>query len=135
MRGTIRITAFAAGFTYAVLSALTPGPVAPPAAEASLPKFQTYVDTYVTGYNTVVRQTDSTPCIGASGANICGRRDTVACPPMLKLGTVVEIHGKQYVCHDRTARKFHGRFDINCDKDMKCPYKVTGKALVRVVME
>jgi hypothetical protein len=31
------------------------------------------------------------------------------------------------------ARKYRGRFDINCDKDMRCPYKVAGRALVRVV--
>jgi hypothetical protein len=42
---------------------------------------EVFIDAYVTGYNTVVGQTDETPCIGALGTNICGRRNVVACPP------------------------------------------------------
>ena len=82
-----------------------------------------YIDAYVTGYNTVVGQTDETPCIGALGTNICGRRNVVACPPMLPLGTFVEINGKTYICEDRTAPKFRDRFDINCDQDKRCPIR------------
>src|SRR4051794_25594031 len=52
----------------------------------------------VTGYNTIPGQTDSTPCIAASGANICGRRDAAACPRRISLGTIVEIRGTTYVC-------------------------------------
>lgn len=89
----------------------------------------------VTGYNTVEQQTDSTPCIAASGANICGRRDVVACPREIKLGTTVQIRGSLYVCEDRTARKFNGRFDISCDKDTSCPYEVAGWATVKVFTE
>ena len=88
---------------------------------------------YVTGYNTVPAQTDNTPCIGASGINICGRRDAIACPRRIKLGTVVMISDKRYVCEDRTAPKFDGRFDISCDKDKRCPYKVAGWKIVRVI--
>ena len=73
------------------------------------PQPDIYVETYVTGYNTVPGQTDYTPCIAASGANICGRRDTVACPPFLPLGAVVEIKGKKYVCEDRIGRKYQAR--------------------------
>ena len=62
------------------------------------------MEAYVTGYNTVRDQTDDTPCIAASGANICGRRDTVACPRLFELGTIVEINGRKYVCEDRMAR-------------------------------
>jgi hypothetical protein len=87
---------------------------------------------HVTGFNTVPAQTDSTPCIAASGANICGRHDAVACPQGIKLGTVVEIRGETYVCEDRTARKFNGRFDISCDKDKNCPYHVAGSTTVRI---
>ena len=87
---------------------------------------------YITGYNTLPAQTDRTPCIAASGANICGRRDAVACPREISLGTVVEIRGSVYVCEDRTARKFDGRFDISCDKDKSCPYEVAGWTTVRV---
>jgi hypothetical protein len=94
-----------------------------------------YIQTYVTGYNTGRSRTNDAHCIAASGANICGRRDTVACPPFLKFGTVVQIDGKRYVCEDRTARKFRGRFDINCDKKKRCPYEVTGWKMVKLLPE
>lgn len=87
---------------------------------------------YVTGFNTVEAQTDETPCISASGDNICGRNDVVACPRHLPLGTKVEIDGKMYVCLDRTAPKYNNRFDISCDKDFACPARVTGEKEVRI---
>lgn len=90
------------------------------------------VQAYVTGYNTVAAQTSATPCIAASGENICGRHDTVACPRHISLGTVVEIRGITYTCEDRLARKYDSRFDISCDKDMACPYEVTGWAVIKV---
>jgi hypothetical protein len=98
-------------------------------------KLDVYIETYVTGYNTVARQTDDTPCISASGANICGRRDAIACPRFLKLGTVVEVNGTRFVCEDRTAPKYNHRFDISCDKDLSCPFKVIGWKSVKVVLE
>lgn len=125
------LAALATAHQYA--PTVSPPPIPPGRAIAHKP--EVYIDTYVTGYNTVPAQTDDTPCIAASGANICGRRDTVACPPLLKLGSIVEIRGKKYVCEDRMARKYRGRFDINCDKDMRCPYKVAGRALVKVELE
>ena len=94
-----------------------------------------YMEAYVTGYNTVRGQTDNTPCIAASGANICGRRDTVACPRLFDLGTIVEIKGRKYICEDRTAPRFRGSFDINCDKDKSCPYEVFGWTTVRIYLE
>ena len=96
------------------------------------PKPYKAIKARITGYNTVEAQTDQTPCISATGDNICGRNDVVACPRNIKLGTKVEIGGKMYVCLDRTADKFNGRFDISCDKDMACPFKVTGTKEVRV---
>lgn len=84
------------------------------------------VDAYVTGYNTVESQTDSTPCIAASGDNICGRDDVIACPRHIPLHTEVVIDGNTYVCLDRLAPKYDMRFDVSCDKDMDCPNKVTG---------
>jgi 3D (Asp-Asp-Asp) domain-containing protein len=73
----------------------------------------------VTAYNTVKAQTDSNPCEAASGDNICGRRDVVACPRRVPLGTWVKIKGKHYECLDRTAKKHDGRFDISFDKDIQ----------------
>lgn len=92
----------------------------------------TQVEAYITGYNTVPEQTDDTPCIAASGANICGRDDVVACPRSIPLGTEVLIGGKTYVCEDRLAPKYDHRYDISCDKDMACPYEVTGYKLVTI---
>ena len=94
-----------------------------------------YIEAYVTGYNTVVGQTDEMPCIGALGTNICGRRNVVACPPMLPLGTMVEINGTAYICEDRTAAKFRDRFDINCDRDKRCPYQVAGWTSVKILLD
>ena len=93
------------------------------------------VHAYVTGYNTVPGQTDDTPCIAASGANICGRSDAVACPRRISLGTYLEIRGTIYVCEDRLAKKFDSRFDISCDKDTNCPGQVTGWADIKVFAE
>lgn len=87
---------------------------------------------HVTGYNTVPEQTDSTPCIAASGDDICGRTDVVACPRALPLGTEVEIDGKRYVCLDRLAPKYDHRIDVSCDKDTSCPARVTGIKSVRI---
>ena len=97
-----------------------------------MPPTYSEVRAFVTGYNTVPGQTDADPCTAASGANICGRRDAVACPRKIGLGTIVEINGNTYVCEDRLAKKFDRRFDISCDKDTTCPRQVTGWAVIRV---
>ena len=49
-------------------------------------------------------------CKTASGvkAHIGG----AACPRKIKLGTKVEINGKTYICNDRTAKRYDGRYDI-----------------------
>lgn len=87
----------------------------------------------VTGYNTVPEQTDDTPCIAATGDDICGRTDVVACPTAYPLGTQVVIDGERYTCLDRTAAKFDGRFDISCDKDTACPRRVHGYKEVQII--
>ena len=138
MQGNGRIRGFLAGIALAGLASIHAATVPPDDKTAGQPaaraKPDIYVETYVTGYNTVPRQTDHTPCIAASGANICGRRDAVACPPFLPLGAVVEIKGKKYVCDDRMARKYQVRFDINCDKDKRCPFEVTGWTMVKLML-
>jgi hypothetical protein len=138
MRGNGRIRGFFVGIALAGLANIHPATVPPVDRALAQPahpaKPDIYVETYVTGYNTVPGQTDYTPCIAASGANICGRRDAIACPPLLPLGAIVEIKGKKYVCEDRTARKYQARFDINCDKDKRCPFEVTGWTMVKLVL-
>ena len=59
----------------------------------------------------------------------------MACPRHINLGTTVEIRGTTYVCEDRTALKFNGRFDISCDKDKTCPYEVAGWTTVKIFSE
>lgn len=86
----------------------------------------------VTGYNSLAAQTDSTPCVGAGGY-ICGRKDVVACPPALALGTWVQIDNKPYECMDRTHPRYGDRFDIFCDKDLSCPSSVSGKKKIFVL--
>jgi len=87
----------------------------------------------VTGFNTVKAQTDSTPCIAASGDNICGRRDVAACPSHVFLGTWVKINGKRYECLDRTHSKYNGRYDISFDKDVQAALN-WGKRRVKVTV-
>lgn len=109
---------------------------AQPARRMALPPLRFHsVRAYVTGYNTVPGQTDDTPCIAASGANICGRTDAVACPRRIGLGTYLQIRGASYVCEDRLAKKYDRRFDISCDKDTTCPGEVTGWADITVFAE
>ena len=72
----------------------------------------------ITAYNTTFDQCDSTPCISASGDNICGRSDVVACSREYEFGTMFEIDGRRYVCLDRLAPKYNDRLDISFDKDV-----------------
>lgn len=73
----------------------------------------------VTAYNTVPWQTDSSPCVGAAGIDICGRDDVTTCPRRYSLGTRFRIGNKTYTCLDRTALKYDDRFDISFDKDIQ----------------
>ena len=136
MRGDIRrVLAMATGCLLAALAhSGSPTQPAQPSPvvfhQEIVRKPDVYMETYVTGYNTVATQTDGSPCIGAAGTY-----DIVACPALLKLGTTVEIGGKRYVCEDRTSRKYRGRFDINCDQDKSCPYKVASWTTVKLLFE
>lgn len=92
---------------------------------------QAFSKTYalVTGYNTVKEQTDNTPCISASGDNICGKDYVVACPRKYPLGSVFQIRNKEYVCLDRLAEKYDDRFDINCNLDFECSKIVSNETI------
>lgn len=116
------------------LATITLLAVPPLNAQAQSPNFPfvQQIRAYVTGYNTVPEQTSPTPCIAASGDNICGRTDVVACPRRISLGSFLLIRGATYICEDRLARKYDSRFDISCDKDFACPPQVTGWADIKV---
>lgn len=95
------------------------------------------ITVHVTGYNLVEGQTDATPCIGASGKDLCGEQGhfTVACPRKYPLGTVFEIDGFYYTCEDRLAKKYDDRIDINCKLDKECTKRVTGIKEVAVLLK
>ncbi|OQC50784.1 MAG: hypothetical protein BWX56_01289 [Euryarchaeota archaeon ADurb.Bin023] len=80
-------------------------------------KEQTYAT--ITAYNTFPEQTWGDPCISASGDNICGKKNVVACPRSIPLGTWVIIDNEYYQCLDRLALKYDDRFDISFDKDIE----------------
>jgi FlaG/FlaF family flagellin (archaellin) len=127
-------TSYAAGFAQANVSRETILPETTVLTTTGTTPKATFKTVYarITGFNTVPEQTDAKPCLAASGDDICGRSDVVACPRNLALGTKVEIYGKKYVCLDRTSGKYNGRFDISCDKDTDCPGKVTGHEWVKI---
>lgn len=52
----------------------------------------------------------NTDCIMANGKK--AHIGAVACPRVIKLGTQVRINGLTYICSDRTAKRYDGRFDI-----------------------
>lgn len=49
-------------------------------------------------------------CLTAAG--IPPTEQTIACPRKYPLYTSVRINGKDYICHDRTALRYDGRWDI-----------------------
>ena len=72
---------------------------------------------YVTAYSSTLDQTDNTPCIAASGYNLCqhDKENVIACN-FLPFGTEVvfpEIDpDKVYTVVDRMQERFHSRMDI-----------------------
>ncbi len=92
--------------------------------EEPKPEF-TVVGTYnvrATGYSSTPDQTDSTPCIGASGYNICtGDENVIAANfsingQRVALGTLVripDIYGdKVFVIEDRMNSRYKNNIDI-----------------------
>ena len=75
----------------------------------------------ISAYNTTGSQTDNNPCESASGINICGLEDVVACPAYLPFFTIIEIDGVKYECLDRMNKRYRNGnfFDISFDKDVK----------------
>lgn len=74
----------------------------------------------VTAYNTLEEQTDSTPCISASGKNVCGLSECTIAMNGVPFGTVITIDtvGTCTVVDRKNARYSHEWIDINFDKDI-----------------
>jgi 3D (Asp-Asp-Asp) domain-containing protein len=84
-------------------------------------KIENYKERYfwISAYNSFEYQTDNTPCIPASGKNICGRNNVIACPRQYPLGTKFVIDNKQYICEDRLSEANDYKIDIFYDKDLQ----------------
>ena len=60
----------------------------------------------VYGYSSDPAQTDDTPCITASGYNICGEHKNIVANNCLPFGTKVIIDGMVYDVEDRMAKRY-----------------------------
>lgn len=67
----------------------------------------------VTAYYPAPSETDSDPCIAASGLNICSTSENIcACPRKYPFGTKFLIGNKIYSCQDRLSKKYDDRIDL-----------------------
>jgi len=72
---------------------------------------------YVTAYSSTIKETDNTPCIAASGYNLCEHdlENVVACN-FLPFGTKVKFpelnRDKVYTVVDRMHERYNSRLDI-----------------------
>lgn len=77
----------------------------------------------VTAYNVGdPNQTDSSPCIGATGEDLCealDRGEKIVATNELPLGSQVKINGEVYTVKDRTSSRYHNRYDIAFTFDQK----------------
>lgn len=73
-------------------------------------------------------------CITASGKH--AKLGMAACPREIPFGTVVSIENVDYVCEDRTALRFNGRFDIFMGYDLDAYTRALeyGKKRVQVIV-
>jgi 3D (Asp-Asp-Asp) domain-containing protein len=78
-------------------------------AQAEVQASTTTVLATVTRYSSV-ESCHLPHCIMASGKS--AYIGAVACPRRIMLGTRLRIAGRLYVCEDRTAKRYDGRFDI-----------------------
>lgn len=70
----------------------------------------------ITAYNVGdPSQTDSSPCIGATGENLCealAHGEKIVATNELPLGSKVAIAGEVYTVKDRTSGRYQYRYDI-----------------------
>ncbi|MDO8559998.1 MAG: hypothetical protein Q7S23_03080 [bacterium] len=84
---------------------------------AAAPKVVRKVRVVVTAYNSLPEQTDSTPCITASGYNLCqADEENVVAANFLRFGTKVRLPDysgeKVYTVQDRMHPRFDRRMDL-----------------------
>ena len=70
----------------------------------------------LTAYNSVPEQTDSTPCISASGMNVCETSRNIVATNELPFGTELFIEGEIWEVQDRMNKKYkNGEIDLLMD--------------------
>ena len=75
----------------------------------------TLLGTYtITAYNALSYQTDNSPCISASGMNICEAGELIcACPREFEFGTEFFINDRWWNCQDRMAKRYREKNHID----------------------
>ncbi len=90
--------------------------------ESDLRNPDSYMNIGVTAYNSVVWQTDSTPCIGAQGSDICAHLEAgsnTCAANFVPLGTVLEVEGLgTCVVRDRMNARYLYRVDWYMGEDV-----------------
>ena len=66
----------------------------------------------VTAYNPVPNQTDNTPCISASGINVCETSKNIVATNEFAFGTMLKIDGKIWEVQDRMNIRYSYRIDL-----------------------
>ena len=69
----------------------------------------------ITAYNAVEEQTDDTPCISASGLNVCETYKRVCASNEFPFGTLLLINGRVWDVQDRTNSRYNYRIDLLMD--------------------
>lgn len=67
----------------------------------------------ITAYTASQSETDETPCLTASGLNICESNEVIVANNCLPFGTIIQIDGAGYSVQDRMNRRYDcDHFDI-----------------------
>ena len=86
---------------------------------------------YATAYTSTANQTDTTPCISASGKNICrmyqrGIKIIAVSRDLRKrypYGSIVIIEGQRYQVEDTMNKRYSRRIDIYFGKEHRKAYR------------
>lgn len=123
----ITAIAFILNLIQIAVAAAPAEPVAPPSeylakltsftAESPLESNRRTITATLTGYSATEDQTDATPCIAASGYDICENPagKNVVAANFLPIGTKIQIPklgNKVYIVEDRMHERFTDRIDI-----------------------
>ena len=66
----------------------------------------------ITAYNAVPEQTDDTPCISASGLDVCNTDKKICASNEFPFGTLLLIENEVWEVQDRTNSRYSYRIDL-----------------------